>query len=500
VIVVASPTGSPPAGALEVMVDADGRLNIPELGLRLNAQQLPAHEAGQLARLLAVAAGTQDQPMPAARGDDAWEALSDAAGAPRSDLITALAEPGDDGEDAPAARAPWAPQPGVRGAGRIRLVPAPATSDPGAVDRSASPLLEPPDRGAPATDADADADGEPVSGLHLVGGRARHAAYPVALGTEVAGASSVLPQSVASILATSATTARDVQALAPSVPATARRQIDEADPDLDQDLASWHSADTTRPRLSLLGPVQVRAQGDLPADRPRLAWHTEIVAYLAGRPRGVNAQQLGTDLWPQDVNITSKTKLRQTMHLVRKWLGTDPATGQPYLPPLPTAAQGGVGLYRINDLLSDAELFRRLRLRGVTHGSDGIRDLEAALLLVSGPPFGQRRSTGYTWLTGQDHECTAMIVDVAHLVATYHLADNRPDRAAAAAKISLLTASHDDVALLDLVAACDAQGNHSEARVWVQKILSNHDAEVEEDLPPRTAEILHRRHWTSRTH
>ena len=37
--------------------------------------------------------------------------------------------------------------------------------------------------------------------------------------------------------------------------------------------------------------------------------------------------------------------------------------------------------------------------------------------------------------------------------------------------------------------------NRAEAAAYIKRILANHDAEVEEDLPPRTAEILHRRQW-----
>ena len=47
-----------------------------------------------------------------------------------------------------------------------------------------------------------------------------------------------------------------------------------------------------------------------------------------------------------------------------------------------------------------------------------------------------------------------------------------------------------------VTAACDAQDRRAEANAYVARILANHDAEVEEDLPPRTAEILFRRHGT----
>jgi hypothetical protein len=121
---------------------------------------------------------------------------------------------------------------------------------------------------------------------------------------------------------------------------------------------------------------------------------------------------------------------------------------------------GADNVYRIDRLLSDADLFRRLRLRGVAHGKDGVDDLEAALSLVTGPPFDRQRRNGYSWLVDLplDYEYTAMIVDVTHLAATHHLATGHPDLAAKAAQVSLLAASHDDIALLDLVAASDAQG------------------------------------------
>jgi len=52
-----------------------------------------------------------------------------------------------------------------------------------------------------------------------------------------------------------------------------------------------------------------------------------------------------------------------------------------------------------------------------------------------------------------------MVVDVAHIVATHHLATGEPALAAAAGQVALRAGSSQDVPLLDLVAACDAQDN-----------------------------------------
>ena len=179
----------------------------------------------------------------------------------------------------------------------------------------------------------------------------------------------------------------------------------------------------------MLGPIQVRAQGDLPPGRPRLAWHTEVVTYLATRPRGATVEAFGTALWPDDPDIVERPKLRNSIYVARKWLGVDPTTGQEYLP---STTRTGGGTYRIVGGLLDAELFRRLRLRGVTRGANGIPDLRAALDLVTGPPFDRQRPGGYGWLVDPalDHEYLAAIADVAHLLATHHLAAGEPTLAA----------------------------------------------------------------------
>ncbi len=148
-------------------------------------------------------------------------------------------------------------------------------------------------------------------------------------------------------------------------------------------------------------------------------------------------------------------------------------------------------------MLVDAELFRRLRIRATARGADGIADLDAALQLVTGPPFDALRPGGYGWLADQalDHAYTAMIADVSHLVATHHLTAGNPDKAMAAAQVALLAGSYADEPLLDCAAACYAQGLSAEGASYVKRILTNHDPEVEEELPPRTYEVLRRRGW-----
>ena len=162
-------------------------------------------------------------------------------------------------------------------------------------------------------------------------------------------------------------------------------------------------------------------------------------------------------------------------------------------------------MYRIDGLLIDAELFRRLRIRGTARGAAGLPDLQAALDLVTGVPFARHAPAGTAgWYDPRgerlDVVYPAMVVDLAHIVATPHLAAGEPERAIAAAQRALPAGSSDDTALLDLVAAYQAVGNSAEAEPYVKRIMANHDAEVEEDLPPRTYDVRRRRHLLGSGH
>jgi DNA-binding SARP family transcriptional activator len=274
-----------------------------------------------------------------------------------------------------------------------------------------------------------------------------------------------------------------------------RGKVEAADPDLDADLAAWWDPYCPLPRLTLLGPMRLRAHGDEQAAAKRPGFYTEIVAYLNSRPYGATAEQVAEALWPDDPN---PARVRRAVHAARAWLGTNPRTGRPHLPNAQDTEPGrAVAAYRVEDLLVDADLFRRLRARGEARAQDGIADLTAALELISGPPLDQRRPGGYSWLADHplDHIYTAMICDVAHLVATRSLADGDPDRARTAAHAALQVDAGDDIALADLAMAADAQGKHAEATAYIRRLLTNHDAELPEDLPPRTYEIIQRRQW-----
>jgi nucleoid-associated protein YgaU len=313
-----------------------------------------------------------------------------------------------------------------------------------------------------------------------------------------AAATSLLPLPDQSYQDAAATTADDLATLAPRVPATIRPAVEAADPTLDADVAAWLDPSSDLPRLTLLGPVQLRAHGEL--EKNRVGFYTEIVAYLATRENGATLAQFETAF-----NL-APTRARSDIRIARNWLGVNPRTGRKHLPDALKSTSGqarGIGVYELEDVLVDADLFRRLRVRGQARGADGIADLTTALSLVSGPPFDQLRSGGYEWLTDGariDHHLVCGIADVAHLVTTHALAVGDIKRARAAAEIAQLAAPYEEIPRLDLVAVREAEGHIEEAADYLRDNVCNRsdDHGAPEDLSERTQAILRRREWLSR--
>ncbi len=282
-------------------------------------------------------------------------------------------------------------------------------------------------------------------------------------------------------------------AQAPGPPATAdlRSRIEDDLAQLDRDLADWWDPDCARPRLTLLGPVTLRAHGDEAAvARSGLRRrYEETVAYFATRPHGATADEAATALQPARGGRTDPVSARAYVHRVtagaRAWLGTDPVTGQRHL------SSGRRGRYTLTGVLVDADLFRQLRARAHVRGDEGMPDLRAALELVSGPPFAQRPA-GYEWLDGLDFTLTAAVCDVAHQVITAALGDEDLTAAGAASAAALLVAPDDEQVLLDAMWVAYHQGNRAEAETYVARIVEVHDGEDEMDLPMSTAETINR--------
>lgn len=246
------------------------------------------------------------------------------------------------------------------------------------------------------------------------------------------------------------------------------------DPRLDEDVAAWFDTDSRVPKLHLLGPVRATAHGNPAAVARRKPHYVELLAYLALHPEGVSSQQVA------EAFSMSKDRVRIDIGVVRKWLGENPRSGRPYLPPATqsrAAGEAGVWTYQVDDVVVDADLFRRLRARGQARGDEDQKDFDTALRLVEGAPFSDLRETGWSWLLDteyRDDEILACaIVDVAHDVVTAALRDESVDRAAEAVAIATLASPYDEIARVDRAAVLVAQGHEDAAREFLAAAVHN---------------------------
>ena len=165
-------------------------------------------------------------------------------------------------------------------------------------------------------------------------------------------ASSVLSEPDELYLDTAATTPEDLQALAPRVAATVRRDVEDADPRLDEDIAAWFAESSRLPKLRLLGPVRATTRG-----KPllkRKPYMTELLTFIALHPHGATPGEVS-----EAFGLTP-AKVREYVRLVREWLGTNPRTGEPHVPDARLARGAlhrGTAVYEVVDLLVDLDLF-----------------------------------------------------------------------------------------------------------------------------------------------
>jgi nucleoid-associated protein YgaU len=298
---------------------------------------------------------------------------------------------------------------------------------------------------------------------------------------------SVLPHPDPHYLESSATTAEDLQALAPAVPASETVRTMAADWALDADLGEWLDPASTRPKLRVLGPIELHAAGERSKEvESRPAYFAELAAYLSCHPEGVTPSRAAADFGLQHNSLHTR------LGSLRKWLGVKDGTDEWYLPE--ARRVHGQAVYRIDGMLCDADLFRRLRGRGEARGPAGIEDLRRALELVAGRPFDQQRTTGYGWLvdTPVDQYLTAGIVDVAHIVATHALAEGRPSIALWAAERAIAAAPSEDKPRLDLARARQAMGEDAEAERYLRHEVLNRSDDDRAPLDPsdRTRRVV----------
>lgn len=295
-----------------------------------------------------------------------------------------------------------------------------------------------------------------------------------------------------------AVVADDLEALAPAVPDEVRSEVEDADPELDADVADWFDENCRRPRLSLLGPISARTRGKALTERK--PYFTELLTFLAlNRRHGVTTDQVC------DAFGIKPTKAHTYLNVVRDWLGENPSTGLRHLPDAdkaPAAKTRGVNVYQVDQgLLVDADLLRRLHLRGKARGrAEGQQDLLTALRLVQGVPFDQARKDGLSWLAEgerHDHYIQYAITDVVCTVVAHALAEHDLDQARSAAELGVLAVSESEIANLCMVRVVEVGGDSEEATRLLRETVINRsdDGGAPTELSARTENVIDEHQW-----
>lgn len=316
---------------------------------------------------------------------------------------------------------------------------------------------------------------------------------------EPAGPRSMLPKETDAYVRAAATTREDVEALAP-VTRPAAALAAEHDPNLDAEVDAWFAPDCAAPRLTLLGPVTARTHGDAMAIARRKPFYVELLTYLVLHPEGVPGAQISEDFGLQIA------RLRTDLGNVRKWLGTNPATGQLHLPKAATSEVSGArgsAVYRVDGVMTDWDLFKRLRTRAQLRGADGMSDLITALDLVTGEPFSHRRPAGWAWL--DDLRLTDIaqcaIVDTAHVVTAHALEAHDTNLALVTVEIACKASPYDEVCRLDLARVQEATGNGAEAAALLDDKVFNRTDDHLGPLatPDRTTRVADANGWPGKS-
>ncbi len=242
-------------------------------------------------------------------------------------------------------------------------------------------------------------------------------------------------------------------------------------------------ADTTVPKVAVMGPVQVHAPGEI--DPERVAVVTELIVYLATRPgRTVSAAALDDVVWPNKaVRLSTRN---EAISRARNWLGAD-TEGELYL------RRGSDGTVSLGPgLLVDWDLFTALTARGLAANGEGQRDLATALRLVRGQPFAHVPPRRYGWLpeTYLEQDIAAAVVDAAHRLATQRLAAGDPDGARQAARQAQLIDRYDERPWRDLLLAEHSLGNRSAIRSLVDDLTTTLEVDVDDDLTEETQQLI----------
>ncbi|MFF8932336.1 LysM peptidoglycan-binding domain-containing protein [Streptomyces longwoodensis] len=241
--------------------------------------------------------------------------------------------------------------------------------------------------------------------------------------------------------------------------------------------------DLHAPEIRVLGPVEVDGVA-ASGHGPRIA---QLAALLYFRP-GRSADALCTDMDP--LAPWNSSTLNARLRGLRSALGNDPA-GNPYVPRRRT----GDDPYRLSPAVRcDWTRFLQLAERALPQGPAGLPDLERALGLVRGRPFGLRP---LPWAGPFQQEMITRIIDVAHTVATHRTAAGPHHDLTAARQAIAAGLEADDTAELlyrDWMRVEHAAGNRSglhTAITQVQQVNRSLDCDLETETEQLINELLH---------
>ncbi|MEU8576356.1 hypothetical protein [Streptomyces asoensis] len=236
--------------------------------------------------------------------------------------------------------------------------------------------------------------------------------------------------------------------------------------------------DLHAPEIRVLGPVQVTGV-DSTGHGPRMA---QLAALLYFRP-GRSADVLCCDMDP--LSPWSPSTLNARMHDLRRSLGNDPA-GHPYVPRRKSAQDP----YRLApSVRCDWSRFLHLVEHALPQGPAGLPQLEKALELVRGRPFGGRP---LPWAEPNQQEMITRIIDTAHTVANYRTATG-PHHDLSAARQAITTGLDvDDTAELlyrDWLRIEHAAGNRQGLHTAITR-LQHINRRLDCSLEPETEDLI----------
>ncbi|MFG2961374.1 hypothetical protein ACGF5O_47625 [Streptomyces sp. NPDC048291] len=271
----------------------------------------------------------------------------------------------------------------------------------------------------------------------------------------------------------------------PVAPSTESREgaEDDAEPAVTDgspsEAAECETHDLHAPEIRVLGPLEVTGV-DSTGHGPRMAQLATLLFFRPGR----SADALCYDMDP--VSPWSTSTLNARMQGLRRSLGSDPA-GNPYVP----RRSSGEDPYRLAPAVRcDWGRFMQLVERALPLGPSGLTELEKALALVRGRPFG---GNPLPWAEPYLQDMITRIIDVAHTVATYRTPVG-PHHDLSAARQAITTGLEvDDTAELlyrDWLRIEHAAGNRQGLHMAISRIQQvNHALDC--SLETETSHLIH---------